>query len=89
VESVIQRYQVHSPRRYAGREIMGKTEAETLADHIRGEILAGTFTVQPAPGQHPSRNRIATRFPLRRLLASFWSGTAEIEGRRHGRTTAT
>jgi integrase len=32
-----------SLNRYAGKEITGKTEAETLADGIRREIRAGTF----------------------------------------------
>jgi integrase len=32
-----------SLNRYAGKEIAGKTEAETLADGIRREIRAGTF----------------------------------------------
>src|ERR1700722_1598270 len=64
--------------RYAGKEITGKTEAETLADHIRGEIRAGTFTLQPAPA---STSKLQQDGNEKRLLDSFWSGTAEIEGR--------
>ena len=30
--------------RYAGKEIVSKVDAETLADEIRGKIRAGTFT---------------------------------------------
>ena len=37
-----------SLNRYAGKEITGKTEAETLADGIRREIRAGTFRGLPA-----------------------------------------
>src|SRR5206468_10494522 len=34
--------------RYAGKEITGKTEAETLAEKVRGEIRAGIFHVPSA-----------------------------------------
>jgi hypothetical protein len=37
-----------SLNRYAGKEITGKTEAETLAEGIRREIRAGTFRGLPA-----------------------------------------
>jgi integrase len=61
--------------RYAGREITGKTEAETLADNIRGEIRAGIFTLQPAPAStsepQPEINEISFETFARLFLERY------------------
>jgi integrase len=61
--------------RYAGREITGKTEAETLADNLRAEIRAGTFTLQPAPAStskpQPDSNEISFETFARLFLERY------------------
>ena len=55
-----------SLNRYAGKEITGKTEAETLAEGIRREIRAGTFRGLPAAAiTNEAGNDAETRIVVR------------------------
>src|SRR2546430_4988145 len=61
--------------RYAGKEITGKTEAETLGEEIRNQIRAGTFE-RPSLGEPPkqeSDNRDVSFETFARLFLERYS----------------
>jgi len=65
-----------SLNRYAGKEITGKTEAETLADGIRREIRAGTFRgLPPAPitneAENEERQEVSFEMFARRFIERY------------------